>query len=67
MEDPDERFFVKAFMKGFKNGGFSELLSIWKPCTIYEVRARANKHIEVEETTIDKDERDAKGPKRREN
>lgn len=28
VDDPDKRFFVKAFMKGLRNGVFSESLSI---------------------------------------
>lgn len=61
--DPNKRFFVKAFMKGLKNRGFSEALSIWKPQTMDEVTARADKHIE-EETAASKDERATKASRR---
>lgn len=60
VDDPDECFFVKAFMKGLQNGAFSEALSILKPRNMDEVRARADKHIEAEDIAAGKDERDTR-------
>lgn len=56
VDDPDERFFIKAFMKGLRNGTFSEAVCVRKPRTMDEVRDRADKHIEAEETAASKEE-----------
>lgn len=31
IEEPNEEFFVTAFIKGFRSGTFSEAMIIWKP------------------------------------
>lgn len=31
VEEPDEKFFVTAFIKGLRSGTFSETLIVWKP------------------------------------
>lgn len=48
VEEPNEKFFVAAFMKGLHSGTFSEALIVWKPCTMGKVRVRVEKHIEAE-------------------
>lgn len=64
VEEPNKKFFVAAFMKGLKNGGFSEALSIWKLRNMDEVRVWADKHVEAEETTKGKKKTNAKEPRR---
>ncbi|RDX93634.1 hypothetical protein CR513_24073, partial [Mucuna pruriens] len=49
VNDLDQKFFVKAFQKGLRTGQFSDSLALRKPLTIKEIRAWAEKHIEVEE------------------
>lgn len=64
VEEPDEKFFVTALIKGLSSGTFSEALIIWKPRTMDEVRVRAEKHIEAKESNAGKREKESgrKGP-----
>ncbi|RDX69002.1 hypothetical protein CR513_51941, partial [Mucuna pruriens] len=49
VDDPDQKFFVKAFSKGLRAGPFSDALALRKPVNMEEIRARAEKHVEMEE------------------
>ncbi|RDY02388.1 hypothetical protein CR513_14162, partial [Mucuna pruriens] len=49
VDDPDQKFFVKAFQKGLRAGPFSDALALRKPINMEEIRARAEKHVEMEE------------------
>ncbi|RDX60970.1 hypothetical protein CR513_60843, partial [Mucuna pruriens] len=49
VNDPDQKFFVKAFQKGLRIGPFSDALALRRPASMEEIRMRAEKHIEVEE------------------
>ncbi|RDY05050.1 hypothetical protein CR513_11149, partial [Mucuna pruriens] len=49
VDDPDQKFFVKAFQKGLRAGPFSDALALRKPVSMEEIRARAEKHVEMEE------------------
>ncbi|RDX93048.1 hypothetical protein CR513_24750, partial [Mucuna pruriens] len=49
VDDPDQKFFVKAFQKGLRAGPFSDALALRKPTNMEEIRARAEKHVEMEE------------------
>ncbi|RDX75753.1 hypothetical protein CR513_44334, partial [Mucuna pruriens] len=54
VNDPDHKFFVKAFQKGLRAGQFSNSLALRKPLIMEEIRAYAEKHIEVEEDQTDR-------------
>ncbi|RDX77260.1 hypothetical protein CR513_42646, partial [Mucuna pruriens] len=54
VNDPDQKFFVKAFQKGLRVGPFSDALALQKPMSMEEIRVKAEKHIEVEESRFDK-------------
>ncbi|RDX92744.1 hypothetical protein CR513_25083, partial [Mucuna pruriens] len=54
VNDPDQKIFVKAFQKGLSAGQFSNSLALRKPQSMKEIRARAEKHIEVEEDQADR-------------
>ncbi|RDY02344.1 hypothetical protein CR513_14207, partial [Mucuna pruriens] len=56
VNDPDQKFFVKAFQKGLRIGPFSDALALQKPMSMEEIRVRAEKHIEMEESRFDKRE-----------
>ncbi|RDY05218.1 hypothetical protein CR513_10969, partial [Mucuna pruriens] len=49
VDDPDQKFFVKAFQKGLRAGPFSDALALRKPTNMEEIRARAEKHVDMEE------------------
>ncbi|RDX93699.1 hypothetical protein CR513_23991, partial [Mucuna pruriens] len=49
VDDPDQKFFVKAFQKGLRAGPFSDALALKKPVSMEEIRARVEKHVEMEE------------------
>ncbi|RDX77222.1 hypothetical protein CR513_42690, partial [Mucuna pruriens] len=49
VDDPDQKFFVKAFQKGLREGPFSDALALKKPVNMEEIHARAEKHVEMEE------------------
>ncbi|RDX73247.1 hypothetical protein CR513_47173, partial [Mucuna pruriens] len=49
VDDPDQKFFVKAFQKGLRVGPFNNALALKKPVNMEEIRARAEKHVEMEE------------------
>ncbi|RDX78298.1 hypothetical protein CR513_41447, partial [Mucuna pruriens] len=53
VNDPDHKFFVKAFQKGLKVGQFNDSLTLRRPLTMEEIRTRVEKHIEVEEDQVD--------------
>lgn len=57
VEDPGEKFFVAAFMKGLHSGSFCKALTVWKPRIMDEVRVRVDKHIEAEESNARKREK----------
>ncbi|RDX82515.1 hypothetical protein CR513_36686, partial [Mucuna pruriens] len=54
VNDPDQKFFVKAFQKGLRVGPFSDALQ--KPTSMEEIRVRAEKHVEMEESRFEKRE-----------
>ncbi|RDX91698.1 hypothetical protein CR513_26280, partial [Mucuna pruriens] len=56
VNDPDQKFFVKAFHKGLRVGPFSDALALQKPTSMEEIRLRAEKHIEMEENRFEKRE-----------
>ncbi|RDX64827.1 Tf2-9, partial [Mucuna pruriens] len=49
VNDPDQKFFIKAFQKGLRASPFSDSLALKQPNSMAEIRTRAEKHIEVEE------------------
>ncbi|RDX65198.1 hypothetical protein CR513_56161, partial [Mucuna pruriens] len=49
VDDPDQKFFVKAFQKGLRARPFSDALALRRPINMEEIRARAEKHVEMEE------------------
>ncbi|RDX69579.1 hypothetical protein CR513_51294, partial [Mucuna pruriens] len=49
VDDPDQKFFVKAFQKGLRAAPFSDALALRRPINMEEIRARAEKHVEMEE------------------
>ncbi|RDX69401.1 hypothetical protein CR513_51488, partial [Mucuna pruriens] len=56
VDDPDQKFFVKAFQKGLRVGPFSDALALQRPTSMEEIRLRAKKHIEMEENRFEKRE-----------
>ncbi|RDX78451.1 hypothetical protein CR513_41271, partial [Mucuna pruriens] len=56
VNDPDQKFFVKAFQKGLRVGPFSDALSLQKPVSMEEIHVRAEKHVEMEENCFEKRE-----------
>ncbi|RDX65530.1 hypothetical protein CR513_55808, partial [Mucuna pruriens] len=44
VDDPNQKFFVKAFQKGLRAGSFSNALALRKPVNMEEIRGRAKKH-----------------------
>ncbi|RDX78138.1 hypothetical protein CR513_41614, partial [Mucuna pruriens] len=56
VNDPDQKFFVKAFQKGLRVGSFSDALALQKPTSMEEIRVRAEKHVEMEESCFEKRE-----------
>ncbi|RDX99077.1 hypothetical protein CR513_17926, partial [Mucuna pruriens] len=56
VNDPDQKFFVKAFQKGLRVGPFSDALALQKLMSMEEIRLRAEKHIEMEENRSEKRE-----------
>ncbi|RDY00628.1 hypothetical protein CR513_16166, partial [Mucuna pruriens] len=53
VDDPNQKFFVKAFQKGLRAGSFSDSLALTKLVSIEEIRARDEKHVEAEEDKED--------------
>ncbi|RDX96121.1 hypothetical protein CR513_21268, partial [Mucuna pruriens] len=49
VNDPDPKFFIKAFQKGLRASLFSDSLALKRPSSMAKIRVRAEKHIEVEE------------------
>ncbi|RDY04806.1 hypothetical protein CR513_11441, partial [Mucuna pruriens] len=56
VDDPDQKFFVKAFQKGLRVGPFNDALALRRPVSMEEIRAHAEKHIKVEEDQIERRE-----------
>ncbi|RDX81361.1 hypothetical protein CR513_37971, partial [Mucuna pruriens] len=56
VNDPDQKFFVKTFQKGLRIGPFSDALALQKPTSMEEIRVRAEKHVEMEESRFEKRE-----------
>lgn len=54
MDEPNEIFFVSAFLKGLRTSTFNESLFIQKLSTMDEIRTRTKKRIDVEEVTTSK-------------
>ncbi|RDX65347.1 hypothetical protein CR513_56005, partial [Mucuna pruriens] len=48
VNDPDQKFFVKAFQKGLRVGLFSDALALQKPTSMEEICVKAEKHVENE-------------------
>ncbi|RDX67750.1 hypothetical protein CR513_53333, partial [Mucuna pruriens] len=63
VNDPDQKFFIKAFQKGLRAGPFSDVLALRRPTSMEEIRVRAEKHIEVEEDQAERMEADNMHPK----
>lgn len=65
VEEPNEKFFVTAFIKGLRSGTFSEALIMWKPLPMDEVRVRVENHIETEQSNAGKREKESgmQGPR----
>ncbi|RDX64712.1 hypothetical protein CR513_56695, partial [Mucuna pruriens] len=53
VDDLDQKFFVKAFKKGLRAGPFNDALVLRRPTSMEEIRARAEKHVEVEEDQLE--------------
>ncbi|RDX83654.1 hypothetical protein CR513_35421, partial [Mucuna pruriens] len=49
VNDPDQKFFIKAFQKGLKASPYSDSLALKRPTSMEEIRVRAKKHVEAEE------------------
>ncbi|RDX96071.1 hypothetical protein CR513_21320, partial [Mucuna pruriens] len=49
VNDPDQKFFIKAFQKGLRASPFNDSLALKRPSSMDEIRTRAEKHVEVEE------------------
>ncbi|RDY08263.1 hypothetical protein CR513_07522, partial [Mucuna pruriens] len=49
VDDPVQKFFVKAFQKGLRAGPFSDALALRKPVSMEEICIRAEKHVEMQE------------------
>ncbi|RDX93786.1 hypothetical protein CR513_23908, partial [Mucuna pruriens] len=64
VDDPDQKFFVKAFQKGLRTGPFNDALALKKPANMEEIRARAKKHVEVEEDQFER-RNSERGPDRK--
>ncbi|RDX72888.1 hypothetical protein CR513_47569, partial [Mucuna pruriens] len=56
VDDPDQKFFIKAFQKGLKAGPFSDALALCRSSSMEEICARAEKHIEVQEDQLERTE-----------
>ncbi|RDX65006.1 hypothetical protein CR513_56368, partial [Mucuna pruriens] len=54
VNDPDQKFLVKAFQKGLRVGPFSDALALQKPTSMEEICVRAEKHVEMEESRFEK-------------
>ncbi|RDY07703.1 hypothetical protein CR513_08149, partial [Mucuna pruriens] len=54
VDDPDQKFFVKAFQKRLKASPFSDALALRRPSSMDEIRARAEKHVEMEDDQIER-------------
>ncbi|RDY06842.1 hypothetical protein CR513_09113, partial [Mucuna pruriens] len=53
VDDPDQKFFVKAFQKGLRADQFSDALALRRSSSMEEIRARARKHVEAEEDQVE--------------
>ncbi|RDX78624.1 hypothetical protein CR513_41076, partial [Mucuna pruriens] len=49
VNDPDQKFFVKAFQKGLRASPFSDSLALRRSVSMEEIRMRTEKHVEAEE------------------
>ncbi|RDX92430.1 hypothetical protein CR513_25449, partial [Mucuna pruriens] len=56
VNDSDQKFFVKAFQKGLRVGPFNDALALQKPTSMEEIRVKAKKHVEMEESRFEKRE-----------
>ncbi|RDX90986.1 hypothetical protein CR513_27091, partial [Mucuna pruriens] len=54
VNDPDQKFFVKAFQKGLRARQFSDSIMLRKPQSMEKIRTYAEKHIKVEEDQTDR-------------
>ncbi|RDX75765.1 hypothetical protein CR513_44322, partial [Mucuna pruriens] len=57
VNDLDKKFFMKAFQKGLRVGQLSDSLTLRKPLTMEEIRARAKKHLEADRLEVEKQPR----------
>lgn len=60
VDEPDEKFFAAAFLKCLRTKIFKEAFFIEKLVTMEEIRTRTEKHIDAEEATVSKKEKDNK-------
>ncbi|RDX60414.1 hypothetical protein CR513_61441, partial [Mucuna pruriens] len=53
VNNPNQKFFVKAFHKGLRVGQFNDSLELRRLASMEEIRAWAKKHFEAEEDLAD--------------
>ncbi|RDX77001.1 hypothetical protein CR513_42942, partial [Mucuna pruriens] len=53
VNDPNQKFFVKAFQKGLKASPFNDSLVLRRPTSMEEIRMRIEKHMEAEEDQVE--------------
>ncbi|RDX68879.1 hypothetical protein CR513_52074, partial [Mucuna pruriens] len=53
VNNPDKKFFVKAFQKGLCTGQFNDLLALRRSSCMEDIRTQAEKHIKAEEDLAD--------------
>ncbi|RDX78553.1 hypothetical protein CR513_41153, partial [Mucuna pruriens] len=54
VDDPDQKFFIKAFHKGLWADPFSNSLALSRSASMTKIRARVEKHVEAEEDKEDR-------------
>ncbi|RDY12853.1 hypothetical protein CR513_02280, partial [Mucuna pruriens] len=54
VDDPDQKFFVKAFQKGLQASPFSDSLALSRLASMTKIRVQAKKHVEVEDLQVEK-------------
>ncbi|RDX67651.1 hypothetical protein CR513_53441, partial [Mucuna pruriens] len=66
VNDPYQKFFVKAFQKGLRAEQFSGALALRRPSSMEEIKVHAKKHIEAEEDQAEQLEAERQPPGHRE-
>ncbi|RDY07949.1 hypothetical protein CR513_07889, partial [Mucuna pruriens] len=64
VDDPDQKFFVKAFQKGLRAGPFNDALALKRPSKMEEIHTRAEKHDQLERRKVERkfEHKDARCP-----